>query len=97
MRKLSTTVSKNGFDYKQVDRNDFKAIYSQHTKDGILIGHEVFIIKVGKEAEIFGTIVPEREKFPSDNDFGVTAWSVGKDLGAAMSRYNSIDIPGVSD
>lgn len=90
MKKLSNVVNKNGFVYNLIKRNDFKAIYSQHTIDGKLIGHEVFRIQIGKEAELFGKLIPEREKFPADNDFGVTAWSIGADLDKAMERYEGL-------
>lgn len=90
MRKLDSSVRKNGYTYNLIERNDFKAIYSQHLVCGKVIGHEVFKIQIGKESELFGKLIPEREKFPSDNDFGVTAWSVGVDLNKALSRYNQL-------
>lgn len=90
MRKLDDSVRKNGYTYNLIERNDFKAIYSQHLDCGKLVGHEVFRIKIGKEAEVFGKTIPLREKFPSDNDFGVSAWSVGCDLARAMARYDEL-------
>lgn len=91
MRKLDSSVRKNGYTYNLIERNDFKAIYSQHLECGKLIGHEVFKIQIGKETELFGKTIPLREKFPSDNDFGVTAWSVGVDLSRALDRYNKLE------
>lgn len=90
MRKLESEIKTNGHLYKQIDRTQNTAIYSQHTKDGQLAGHEVFIIKIGKETEINGTLIPERELFPKKEDFGKTAWSVGIDKTHALKRFKEI-------
>lgn len=90
MRKLDRSVRKNGFHYNLIERTSNKAIYSQGF-EGKIIGHEVFKIEVVKETVLFGKAIPEREKFPSDNDFGVTAWSCGMDLDKAMQRYNELE------
>jgi hypothetical protein len=90
MRKLESEIKTNGHLYKQIDRTQNTAIYSQHTKDGQLAGHEVFIIKIGKETEINGTLIPERELYPKNEDFGKTAWSVGIDKIRALKRFKEI-------
>lgn len=89
MEKLSTRISKNGFLYTLIKRTETKAMYEQRTKDGLLISHEVFKVKVIKEGEVFGTVQPEHEKFPSNEDFGVTAWSV-KNRELAEIKYENI-------
>ena|ERR1700723_3931814 len=91
MKQLEKTITRKGFLYTQIDRTDEKAIYSQHYIDGgQLIGHEIFYIKIQKEGEFKGIHFEEKEHFPNDNDFGVIAWSVGKDLERAMKKYDNL-------
>lgn len=90
METLQKEIRTNGHIYQQLDRTNNTAIYSQHTKDGQLAGHEVFIIKIGKETEINGKLIPERELFPKNEDFGKTAWSVGIDETHALKRFKEI-------
>ena len=90
MKKLDKEIRKNGFTYKQIDRTPTTALYSQYTKDGTLAGHEVFHIKTIKERVMFGMVIPAHEKFPSDRDFGITAWSVGIDETHALKRFKEI-------
>lgn len=91
MKKLDTVIKKSVFEYNLIEREDNKAIYSQ-SYEGEIIAYEVFKVKVAKEIELFGTIVPEHEKFPGDNDFGVTAWSC-KTYEKALERYHNILVP----
>jgi len=90
MRKLENTYNKKGFTYNLIARTDNKAIYNQYDGYGHLIGHECFIVQTVNETEAFGVVFPAREKYPTDNDFGVTAWSVGRDIKRAMEKYNAI-------
>lgn len=91
MKELPTRIEKKGFVYEQIKRNDFKAIYSQSNKMGNLIGHEVFYIGKAKESEAFGVMFPAREVYPCDNDFGVTAWSLGINPDRAMRKYEGLE------
>lgn len=90
MKPLEKTVNKNGYTYNLLKRNNVVALYEQIDKEVGLVGHEVFEVIVLPEKEMFGKYVPEREKFPVDNDFGVTAFSVGKDLDVALSRFDKL-------
>ena len=73
MIRLADNIRKNGFDYTLVQRNDVAAIYAQG--NGFF---EVFRIKQQKEkiAVMDGKSIsyPEKELFPSNEDFGYTAW-----------------------
>ena len=89
MKKLETTIKKGIFEYRQVNRNDVYAIYAQFYL-GNLIGHEVFKINKYAEREIAGVIIPAHEAMPGDNQFGVTAWSTGKDYNRALDKYNGL-------
>lgn len=88
MKKLLDGVRKNGFDYVLITRTETKAIYKQ-SFDGKIIAYEVFIVKVIKECALAGVVIPEHEKFPSDNDFGKTAWSY-KQYYKAICKYETL-------
>lgn len=91
MKELEKEFTRKGFKFTQLDRTDKKAIYRQtDVETGILIGHEIFYIKISKEWEVAGNIIPESEAYPGDNQFGVTAWSVGRDIERATKKYNSL-------
>ena len=84
MEKLSETISANGRVYKQVKRAEKKAMYK--SMDGII---EVFKIRIDKKCEIFGREYPEREHYPSSEEFGVIAWCY-TNMDIANRRYDSL-------
>lgn len=90
METLQKEIRTNGHIYRQLDRTNNTAIYSQHTKDGQLAGYEVFIIRISPEQVIMGKQYPERELYPKNEDFGKTAWSVGIDETHALKRFKEI-------
>lgn len=78
METLNTTIRKNGFVYELIERSEYFAIYAQYIEDEI-IAYEVFRIKiqkprVGKFAGVEIQFV-EKELFPSNEDFGYTAFT----------------------
>jgi hypothetical protein len=85
MIPLPLILKKNGFTYTQVLREGKSCIYHQ-TSGEIPIAFEVFTIKVMLERNVFGKIYPEKEVFPSDEDFGQTAWTC-RTLEDAMVRF----------
>lgn len=54
--------------------------------DGI---HEVFIVQVTPEGEMFGRLYPERETYPCNEDFGKTAWCY-RSSAEAEKRFRSL-------
>ncbi len=94
MKELAEVINRNGFIYKQIKRGDRAAIYSQIISDEEIRGNfeafEVFKIKIGKAKVVFGVELPEKEKFPSDEDFGKWAWSF-VDYETAVDRFNLIE------
>lgn len=74
MKKLSEELRCNGYRYTLYKRGKKSCIYTQHIGPGIK-RYEVFLIKTRPEEEIFGKIYPEREVFPSNEDFGYAAWT----------------------
>jgi len=51
--------------------------------------YEVFIVRVAPEKAAFGMNYPEREVYPSNEDFGKTAWCYNKMVNAEK-RYRSL-------
>lgn len=90
MKKLDNVVQKNGFIYTLVKRNEKAAIYRQEDKEGELQGYEVFRIKTVKDKEVFGNHIEAHEKFPANKDFGITAWSTGKDIKKAYLKFDQL-------
>ena len=90
VQPLKEKLRKNTFNYELLLRSDFKALYKQ--SDGnIQIGYEVFKIRIRETRfhPIANKVITAKEKFPSNDDFGKTAWSY-KRLEDAMKKYNSI-------
>jgi len=66
-------------------------IYEQtYPDDGAICAYEVFKIRVDKPKVIFGISLPEREKFPGNEDFGKWAWAHTK-YASAIENFESIE------
>ena len=80
MKKLEKTIRKNGYEYKLHTRGKRAAIYEQwgKTSEGKdrLFAYEVFEIKTTNEKFVFNTTYPAQERFPANEDFGKSAWSI---------------------
>lgn len=82
-RPLAHSIPKNGFVYEQVLRDEHYAIYKQRLKaessQGLpvrgCLAYEVWRIQVEAEQVIMGKVVPQRERGPSDSQFGTFGWS----------------------
>jgi hypothetical protein len=86
MKTLDKTIKKGIFTYNQLHRNENYAIYEQRmTELGTLVGHEVFRINKYPEREIMGNVIAAHEAMPGDNQFGVSAWSTGRDVEQGLS------------
>lgn len=93
MKKLAEKINRNGYIYNQLKRGEKAAIYEQIFEDlgeTTRIAYEVFKIRIGKSKIVFGVELPEKEKFPSDEDFGKWAWTY-VDVNKAMEKYNQIE------
>jgi hypothetical protein len=76
MDKLPLTLIKNGLYYEQVKRTDKVALYAlRFALGGTIIGYETFLIKIDKALKKFGREYPEREHFPSNEEFGKIGWA----------------------
>ena len=76
MQLLPVTLTKNGYYYKQIKKGNKSAIYEQTCEESPNpIAYEVFRIKIDKEKVVFGQLLPEKEIFPGNEDFGKWAWT----------------------
>lgn len=87
---LPLQLRKNGYDYKQVKRNEHAAIYEQ-SDDGIFIAYEVFAIETQEASERNGIKYEAKELFPHNERFGKKAWSV-KTIERAEQLFDSLSI-----
>lgn len=62
------------FGYRQLERNEKAAIYSQSAGDQIA-AYEVVKIRTVKPKIWMGREIPFREVYPSDNDWGSRGWT----------------------
>lgn len=94
MKLLPLEIKKNGFMYKQIKRTENAAFYSQNIEnDEIPVAYEVFQIRQQKESvsNMGGVeiVFKAKELFPSDEQFGLTAWSF-LDKTRAEARFEGI-------
>lgn len=93
MKKLASEINRNGFLYKQIKRTDKSALYEQillEMEESKTIAYEVFKIRIGKPKIVFGVELPEKEKFPGDEDFGKCAWTY-PDIEKALNKFRQIE------
>jgi len=88
MRYLPLILRKNGFTYTQVLREGRSCIYHHEVTENVQY-FEVFTVKVKPETVFKEKVIPKREVFPCDEDFGKTAWSC-KTLERAMFHFNKL-------
>lgn len=70
IKPLPLEFQKHGYDYKQIERSEHVAIYSQ-SYEGEFVAYEVFRIKKEKERNIMGKIYPPAEVVPSTEKWGI--------------------------
>lgn len=89
MKKLEKTFHFRKNTYLQLDEGDNYYLYGVWNLKDDAIGepsyYEIFKKKTAKAVTLKGVEYPEREKYPSDNDFGVWALCC-----SSMDRVNRI-------
>lgn len=96
MRKLNPLVKRNGFFYHQLNRTAHTALYSQNIDVcPPPIAFEVFRILERPSREMplkYGKVkqLEASEKFPSNEDFGKTAWTF-KNLESAKQKFRELE------
>jgi hypothetical protein len=84
-KPLPLKLTLNGFWYTQLFRTDYEAIYVQKINENVVF-YEVFIIKRIPEKIIMGKVIAPHEKFPKNEDFGYSAWTIAK-LDSAVNKF----------
>jgi len=91
MDLLKGEIQKNGFLYKLYKKGEKAYMYEQSDpREDAFHAYEVFKIRIDKPKEIFGIQLPEREKFPGNEDFGKWAWSCNQ-LDRALIKFELIE------
>ena len=89
MKKLEKAFHFRKNTYVQLEEGDNYYLYGVWNLKDDAIGepsyYEIFKKKIAKAVTLKGVEYPEREKYPSDNDFGVWAWCC-----SSMDRVNHI-------
>ncbi|WP_157637936.1 hypothetical protein [Flexithrix dorotheae] len=80
--QIPQKVRKNGYDYQLIMKDDFKAIYQQNL-EGKQIGYEIILLEKN------GAKSKSPKSFPSNEDFGKTAWAI-KSEERARQFYQSL-------
>ena len=90
MKGLSKEINRNGFQYFLLERTSKKAFYNQ-TLDNVQVGFEVFLIRIrGKRfSQFFNKSFDSSERFPGNEDFGKTAWSI-QNYQDALKKYQEL-------
>lgn len=81
---------KGGFLYRLIAEGRNGLVYEQKSKKGVIVSYEVHKIRLRHNLSIqnikFGSI----QRMPSNNDFGVWAWSIN-DLERAMAKFQKLE------
>jgi hypothetical protein len=98
MKPLKTEFKYQGRTVRQLDRSAGAALYELRNKAEVLYGYKVIEIKIHPEQTIMGTVYPEREAYPKDEDWGVHAWSFGANNKAgALQAFNGLTKKSISE
>lgn len=91
MKRLKEEFESKGFKFKQLDRNDFCAIYAKTfivSENELGSEHyEVIDVMSHNGREIHGTWFDPAEFFPSDSVWGTRGWSY-TDKAKAFEKYH---------
>lgn len=88
-RVLPLSLVRHGLTLRQIKRTELAAMYSVGGR-----GCEVFRIKTHKGWKIKDTVIPPGEAYPSDEDFGKSAWYYMPDQKAVAERkYEELNRP----
>jgi hypothetical protein len=98
VRSLPLRVSHSDHKCQQAWRDKTHAVYKHFGSHGQFIGWEAILIKVSPTGRVFGKDYPEREVYPSNEDFGRYALSVGAqyDLQYAIEKAKTLKIKNVA-
>jgi hypothetical protein len=86
---LPSVLKYHGFEYLLLCRGTKSRMYQQ-LLHGETVGYEVSIIKIQKEAVLYGKMCKKHERWPKDGDFGKTAFSYFT-IEDAKRKYNKLE------
>ena len=89
MIPLDKIINKNNYTYTQVLKGKRYCIYEQRGVANMRC-FELFKLKVLAPMELNGKKYGEREVFPKNEDFGLTAWTIC-DWEKALARFNELE------
>lgn len=92
MKPLPKIMQKNGFTYLQVQRGDNSCIYAQGVSE-IILGYEVFLIKITPSRQFKGKLIDAHERFPHNEAFGRSAWSFSS-YEEALEKFHELEATG---
>lgn len=91
MKELEKNIRKNGFEYTQIRKSPAAYIYAQHLPDkSEPIAFEVFQRKEGKVYTIAGNEIPASVQFPSNESFGLWAFTC-KTMESALVKFAELE------
>ena len=89
VEKVPIKLRKNGLTYTRICRGGRSFVYEQ-TITSIIKYYEVFELRIQPEWEINGYFYPAKERFPSNEDFGLWVWTY-RTLDRAMEWFNQLE------
>lgn len=99
MITLPEKLRKNGFQYSLVLRGERSCIFQQEVAPNLTC-YEVFLIRIRQERiiriDFQEKLISAREVFPSNEDFGQSAWAY-RDYNKAFERYLELEKNGCSE
>jgi hypothetical protein len=88
METLKTELHVQDRTLKQIKHQGSVALYELHGPQGILYGLEVIVIRIRRAEELFGRSYPQREVYPSNEEWGTYGWSYqATDLAGAHEQW----------
>jgi hypothetical protein len=91
MKPLDAVITRTGFIYTQLQASDKAYLYEQKDKNtGLVVGYEVFKHRENKEHEIAGNVIAASVAFPSNESFGLWAWTC-RTLAQAEARFELLN------
>lgn len=98
MKELKTTLQKGTKTFRQIEQSPKAYIYEITDIETQHVYYEVFYRKETKAIILpSGKMLPNRIAYPSNSDFGITAWCISKGsdqklaLKCALYRFNFLN------
>lgn len=90
-RPLPPDFRANGQIYRQIKRIGMVTLYSVSNKAGKVYGYEMAIVRIRVSEILMGKVIPEREVYPSNEEFGKYGWYYPKcRLQDAEANFNNL-------